>query len=249
MKGINKVISIILMVALLITFTVTADAVTVKTVATAKHKIIGQSDDIYKSSRIPNLLNINWVASATQVIISVHNTGIDTVDTFKGTVSVKSGTSKNFTALKLKPFETRQIKVNINMKKCYESITVSYYAIDGGKDFGKGSSPGHREIPSNLSNLWHKGTFKDIHSSINYHFNKHHSEVGANDIVTYATKAKNYRNTVVSDKGKLSNSQLKKKYTISKNSGKISANKYKSNSNYQFAILTTSGNNILSYGK
>ncbi len=220
-------------------------------------EIIGQSEDVNecniqrsaKYSILPNKLNIYWVASSTQIIITVQNVGIDTVDTFKGMVSIDKGVKKPFSSFKLKPLETRNIKVNINMTKCYESITVSYYAIDGSTAFGQGSSPGHREIPSNLSNLWSKGTFNKIYSSINYHFSKHHAEVGANDIVSYATKAKNYRNVVVNDKKNLSNSKFKNKYTITQSSGTIKANKYKSKSNKQFIILTNSGNKILSYGK
>ncbi len=256
MKKSNKILSIVLAITLFLSISITTSALTKENENNdvigsdiRSTEIIGQSENVNKYSLLPNKLNIYWVASSTQVIITVQNVGIDTVDTFKGMVSIDKGVKKPFSTYKLKAFETRNIKVNINMTKCYESITVSYYAKDGNTAFGQGSSPGHREIPSNLSNLWSKGTFKNIYSSINYHFSKHHTEVSANDIVSYATKAKNYRTVVLNDKKKLSISQLKNKYTIAQSSGTIKANKYKSKSNKQFIILTNSGNKILSYGK
>lgn len=201
------------------------------------------------TGQIPNILNTTWVATSTQIIIYVKNLGVDTVDSFYGTVQVKNGSKKSFSAYNLRAFTTRTIKVNLNMTTCSESITISYYAVDGGKEFGKAKSTGSRKLPTSLTSLWNKGTFKTVADSINYHFNKHHYEVGAYDIQTYTQKASDYRSSVVSDIKNLSSTKLKKKYTITVSGGSIPAKKYKNKSNKQFIIITNSGYKILSYGK
>lgn len=178
----------------------------------------------------------------------MKNIGIDTVDKFAGTVAISGGESKSFSAVNLKPLTTRQITVNINMKKCYENITVSYYATDGGKDFGSGSSPGHREIPSNLSSLWGQGSSASVYAAIEYHFGKNGREVAASDIVTYATKAKTYRDQVISDLAIYSNATLSTIYKITVSTNPTPGHKYKHLTNNQYIILSDSGRKILSYG-
>lgn len=212
----------------------------------------GENDPINRidpTGNVPNTLILNWVASATQVVISVKNIGIDTVDLCAGTINVKEGTSKSFSITNIQPFKTKTIYVNINMVKCREDITIPFYGKDGGKEFGKGTSTGHREIPSDLSSVWVKGSFSSIHNSINHHYNKHHSEVASSNIVDYATKAKKYRDTVNSDINKLTSTQLNNKYKITVSTGATAGHKYKNISNKQYAILSDAGRKIVSYGK
>lgn len=211
-------------------------------------QIIGQSITP-TAMRIPNILTVNWVASATQVIITVTNIGIDTVDTFAGTVVVQGGSSSSFSIASITPLSTRTIYVNLNMLKCYESITVNYYGIDGGTEFGQGSSPGHREIPSTLSSYWIQGASATVYASINYHFGTHGTEVSSTNIVDYATKAANYRNEIVSDIANLSTESLNNKYTITVSIGATVAHKYKNKSDARYAILSDAGYQIVSFGR
>lgn len=252
-KHITKIVlSLFLVLMLLVTSSVSAFAASeqdynnIQTDPTVG--IIGGADE-NPEPRIPNWLNIDWDATATQILIYVRNVGIDTVDTFSGTVKVENGSSASFTAYNLAPFTTRTITVNLNMQKCYENIVVSYYAIDGGSEFGEGTSPGHREIPSSLSSLWLKGSFSTVYESINYHYSKHRTEVASTNIVDYATKASTYRSAVVYDISNLSTTELNNKYNISLSSGTTTAHKYKHKTNLQFAILSASGYYIVSYGK
>lgn len=256
----NRFLAIIVTVVLLLCFSLSTFAAGVqenselpifkndRKTETQEGDIIGQSD-IAPTPKVPNVLTVTWVASANQVIISVKNVGVDTVDLFAGSVTVKGGNKSSFSASNLKPLTTRQVTVNINMTKCYEDIVVSYYGIDAGKEFGQGSSSGHRELPSDLTSLWLMGTFSSVYASINYHYSKHHAEVNANDIQTYTTKAKNYRNAVVLDLLNLSNIELQNTYIISVSSGATKAHKFKHKFNAQFAILSDSGRKILSYGR
>jgi len=210
--------------------------------------IIGKADEI-QQSRFPNWLIFDWEATATQIIIYVHNIGLDTVDTISGTVTVENGTPIPFTAYNIAPLEEREIIVYVNMRLCYENIVVNYSAVDGGEDFGSGYSTGHREIPLTLSSIWVRGSFNSVYESINYHFYNHASEVGTTNIVEYATKAGIYRSLVIFDISLLSPDELNNKYTITVSIGTTPAHKYKHKTNLQYAILSDSGQYIVSYGK
>ncbi len=209
--------------------------------------VIGSADE-KPESRIPNVLTIDWDATATHIIIYVRNIGVDTVDTFTGTVSIENVVTNSFSTYSIAPLTTRTITVPANMQQCYEDIVVNYYGIDGGVEFGAGSSPGHREIPASLSSLWVKGSRPTIYDSINYHYDTHAAEVGSTNIVDYATKAANYRASVVADINSLSSTELNNKYKITYSEGATVAHKYKHRTNLQFAILSDSGYYIVSYG-
>ncbi len=208
------------------------------------------SNNLIKSIGIPNILTVDWKASSTQIFIYVENIGIDSVDSFTGTVKVTNGSSKSFAAYKLKAGKTRTITVNLNMVKCYEDINVSYIGKDGKNEIASNTSHGHREIPSYLKNVWNRGTFSSVDDSINYHFRTHHNDTSVNaaDIQTFAQKAYSYKNKVVRDKIMLTQAQLLRIYYISKGTGRIPSHKYKNKTNYQFVLLSDSGNYILSYG-
>jgi len=198
-KALRSILSLLLIVYLVVVTPVSAfaeswDDSLIETTTTSE-VIIGESD-VIPQPRIPNWLVLDWDATATQVIISVQNVGVDTVDICSGTVYVENVYAGSFTITNIAPLSTRTATVNTSMKKCYENIVVNYYGVDGGTEFAEGSSPGHREIPSSLSSIWQQGSFSTTYASINYHFSTHGAEVGTTNIVDYATKAKNYRNSV-----------------------------------------------------
>lgn len=214
----------------------------------ASEWIIGRADE-KPQPHIPNWLNIDWNATATQVLICVQNVGVDTVDIFSGTVTVENGVPIHFKALNLAPFTKRTITVNVDMQKCYENIVVNYYAVDGGTEFAEGSSPGHREIPTSLSSLWVKGSFGSVYDSIDHHFSSHSAEVGSTDIVDYAEKAAIYRSAVLSDISNMTIEGLNDKYKITESKGATVAHKYKHKTNLQFIILSDLGYHIVTYGR
>ena len=79
------------------------------------------------------------------------------------------------------------------MKKCHEDISVKTVAMDGGDTIGTTTTPGKRDLPSSLVNLWHKGSFGSAEASINYHFKIHGSELGISNIRSYVENAQNFR--------------------------------------------------------
>lgn len=107
---------------------------------------------------------------------------MDSIDTIKATVTIRN-VKKKVTVLKAKP-GTTQKTVNINMKKCHEDISVYTVAADGGDSIGSSTTKGSRDIPSDLLNMWHRGSFSSASASLNYHFGKHGSGVGTSNIVS-----------------------------------------------------------------
>ena len=79
------------------------------------------------------------------------------------------------------------------MKKCHEDISVYTVAADGGDSIGSSTTKGSRDIPSDLLNMWHRGSFSSASASLNYHFGKHGFGVGTSNIVSYAQSAKTSR--------------------------------------------------------
>ena len=51
-------------------------------------------------------------------------------------------------------------------------------------------------LPSDLLNMWHRGSFSSASASLNYHFGKHGSGVGTSNIVSYAQSAKNFKSNL-----------------------------------------------------
>ncbi len=196
-----------------------------------------------------NKVALYWVSGYDTVIIYLRNIGVDTLDYVRGTVKSDSGKKETFSKFYLKPFVTYTITVKLNMLKCKEKLTVTYYGQDGNNVSDKSTINGTREIQSELVQYWNKGTFSSKYKSINYHFKKHGKEVSSYNIGDYVGKSIDFRNEVVSDIKNFSKSKLKKKYKITKSSGKIPAKKYKSKVNGKYIILTNVGNKILSFGK
>lgn len=147
-----------------------------------------------RANLLPNRLQIDFDATATSIILKFKNIGVDSIDTITATVTIGS-TKKSVTVLKAKPGTTLKT-VNINMKKCHEDISVYTVAADGGDSIGSSTTKGSRDIPSDLLNMWHRGSFSSASASLNYHFGKHGSGVGTSNIVSYAQSAKNFKSNL-----------------------------------------------------
>ena len=75
-------------------------------------------------------------------------------------------------------------------------MSVYTVAADGGDSIGSSTTNGSRDIPSDLLNMWHRGSFSSASASLNYHFGKHGSGVGTSNIVSYAQSAKNFKSNL-----------------------------------------------------
>jgi len=104
-------------------------------------------------------------------------------------------------------------------------------------EFGKGSSPGHREIPSNLSSSWHRGSFSTVYDSINYHFNKHKAGVGSTNICAYVRSAQGFKSNLSGAK------------TSPVTGSTPNVTRYKKNGKFIDICGTQNTGTIISYGK
>lgn len=87
---------------------------------------------------------------------------------------------------------------------------------------------------------WNQGTFDQVTDSVDYHFDKHHSEVDADNMQEYLIASDDCRSDVLSDP---------EDYRETQSSGEIPAHKYKNRDDDSFIILTDSGDEILSFGR
>ena len=126
-----------------------------------------------------------------------------------GTVTVnmnKKNTVKNFSNFincynwkykeKHNRFKSEARNYAENCKYQHEDISVYTVAADGGDSIGSSTTNGSRDIPSDLLNMWHRGSFSSASASLNYHFGKHGSGVGTSNIVSYAQSAKNFKSNL-----------------------------------------------------
>lgn len=143
---------------------------------------------------------------------------------------------KSVTVLKAK-LGTTQKTVNINMKKCHEDISVYTVAADGGDSIGSSTTKGSRDIPSDLLNMWNRGSFSSASASLNYHFGKHGSGVGTSNIVSYAQSAKNFKNNLSGAKSSKVNGSTP------------NVTRWKKNGKYNDIYGSKNTGKIISYGR
>ena len=197
MKNAMKRLSLVIICVMMI-FTVSVVPSFAADVQNYENVIIGRAEvsDVpeARANLLPNRLLIDFDATETSIILKFKNIGVDSIDTITATVTIGS-TKKSITVLKAKPGTTQKI-VNINMKKCHEDISVYTVAADGGDSIGSSTTKGSRDIPSDLLNMWHRGSFSSASASLNYHFGKHGSGVGTSNIVSYAQSARNFKSNL-----------------------------------------------------
>lgn len=147
-----------------------------------------------RANILPNVLEVDYDATATSIILKFTNIGLDSIDSVSGTVTAGSQ-QKSFSLTMVKPGTTSHT-VTINMLQCHEEISVYTIARDGGDGIGSSTTPGERNIPSNLLSQWHDGGRGSAENNLNYHFSKHHSGLGISNIVSYANSAQSFRSNL-----------------------------------------------------
>lgn len=199
--------------------------------------IIGGS---YKSAStnaniLPNRLVVDYSASATKIFITYTNIGLDAIDTVYSTVAI-GGAIRSVHPFVAKVGVTSKT-VSFDMRKCHEDISVKTVAMDGGDTIGTTTTPGKRDLPSSLVNLWHKGSFGSAEASINYHFKIHGSELGISNIRSYVESAQNFRGN------------LKGATESNVNGSTSGVKRYKKNGKYIDICGAKNTGKIISYGK
>lgn len=155
--------------------------------------IIGHADSkvLTRDNLLPNWLIIDFDATAKSINVKFTNIALDSIDSVSAIVTV-GNVSKSILPFKA-GIGTIEKTVNIDMKKCHETIKVYTTAVDGGDDIGTSTTTGSRDIPSRLLDLWHQGSFPRVQDSLNYHFKEHASDIGISNIVSYVNSAQGFR--------------------------------------------------------
>lgn len=196
----------------------------------------------------PNLISIyvNPRVDGTGVDVKVGNLGLDGLDSVTVTVSATGHAKPQSQKAYVPAIIGKTFAFNMPMIKSETTYDVTASVIDGS---GTVTKTGKGTLTLGDSTLqsagWHKGTFTTRAASLDYHFDKHKSEVGAGNIVIYLNLAATYRDEIVND----ITSGTTSKYTITTGTGSIPSKKYKHKTDLRFAILTNTGYEILSFGR
>ncbi|TYA13512.1 hypothetical protein FRY98_12745 [Paenibacillus faecis] len=190
---------------------------------------------------VPNGIPITVTPSYNVLSVWVGNIGVDALDnvtvtgsaTDYGRLPAKSG--------KVPAVVGKTFTWNIPMTKTTMNYYVTITVVDGsGTRVLNGDAKLEYDDTKLASIGWHKGTFSTRAASLQYHFDKHKSEVSVNNIYDYLVKAGECRDDVANNPSN---------YTKTVNSGATPAHKYKNKYDGRFIILSDAGNEILSFGR
>lgn len=157
---------------------------------------ISKENNNSKANLLPNVLTLDWDATENGIYLYFTNIGLDSIDTIGGTISTGNATkSFSYAAVSL---GQHAYYVSLPVKTCSESISISYFATDGGTSFGSATSYGSRAISSSLVNMWSPGSMGTRAACLNYHFKVHGAEVGASNIADYVRLADFTRINIIS---------------------------------------------------
>ena len=192
-------------------------------------------------ARVPNAIPITVNPYYNKLVVHVGNIGVDSLDS----VTV-GGSATDYGTLTPKthsvpPAIGKDFTWYIPQTKCHMEYDVTINIVDGS---GTKYKTGHAELDytnEKLANIgWGAGSFSSRTASLDYHFGKHHSEVGTSNMYDYLIAADNCRQDAINNPSK---------YTITVSSGATVAHKYKNKTDGRFIILADSNHDILSFGK
>lgn len=240
-KFIRHFVSFFLVAVMIVSSNITAFAANEKPVDSRFLPEITYTEDNTSTTRVPNLIPITVNPYYNKLVVHVGNLGVDSIDS----VTV-SGTATDYGKLSSKtssvpPVIGKDFTWNVPQTKCHMEYDVSISITDGsGNDY----KTGHAELDytnEKLASLgWGAGSFSSRTASLDYHFEKHHSEVSTTNMYDYLIAADNCRQDAINNPSN---------YTITVSSGATAAHKYKNKTDKRFIILADSNHEILSFGK
>ena len=197
--------------------------------------------------RVPNGIPIEVIAKVdgTGVKVKVGNIGVDGLDNVTVTVTATGYAKSKTQSSYVPPIVGKTFDFYIPYIKCNTTYNVTIDVVDGS---GTKHLTGTAKLTWSEDDLknahWHRGTSSTRAASLEYHFSKHGSEVGATNLVEYLNFANSYRDQVLYDLNRGNTSD----YYINDSSTPTLGKKYKSKSSKQFIILANSDQFILTYG-
>lgn len=189
---------------------------------------------------VPNAIPITVTPSYSTLSVWVGNIGVDALDnvtvtgtaTDYGKLPAKSG--------KVPPIVGKTFVWNIPMTKTTMKYEVTITVVDGS---GTRVLNGEAKLEYDETKLaeigWHRGSFVTRAASLQYHFNKHKTEVGVDNLYDYLVKAGEMRDDVAKNPSN---------YKKTVNEGATKAHKYTLKNSNRYIILSDVGNEIISFG-
>lgn len=246
----KKFLSFILSLVIIFTLSVPAFAAETTTsnayLPTAENTTLTLESD-QTQTKVPNGVPIDVIAKVdgTGVKVQVGNVGIDGLDNVTVTATATGYAKPKTQSGYVPPIIGRTFEFNFPYIDCNTTYNVTVDIVDGS---GTKQVTGTAKLTWTEENLkyahWHKGSSATRAASLEYHFSKHGSEVGATNLVEYLNFANIYRDQVLYDINRGDTSD----YTITSSPKPTPGTKYKSKSTGQFIILANSDQFILTYG-
>ena len=197
--------------------------------------------------RVPNAIPIDVIAKVdgTGVKVNVGNVGVDGLDNVKVTVTATGYANPKTQSAYVPPIIGKTFDFDFPYIRCNTIYNVTIDVVDGS---GTKHLTGTAKLTWSEDNLknahWNRGSSSTRAASLEYHFSKHGSEVGATNLVEYLNFANSYRDQVLYDLNRGNTSD----YYITDSPTPTPGKKYKSKSSKQFIILANSNQDILTYG-
>lgn len=180
------------------------------------NQIINNGNVATKAS-LSHAVTVSVNPSSTGVSIIINNYGVDTLDW----VSVKliapsyigqQYVTKTITKTNIKPFSASRATMNIPMRKTVMSYKGNVTIKEGKKIAVKNTYSSLSFSEEILSKEWHKGTFKNVRSTVDHHFAKHY-----NDKAVKVTNITQYLNKAADQRAKVKNiTKSTSRYTVKK---------------------------------
>lgn len=174
-----RLLSFIFSIVLLVSFSVPSFASEIKP-ENLLYPTITYSTESDPETQVPNLISLDSRPRADGTGIDVHvgNLGVDGLDSVKVTVSA-TGHTKSQIQTSYVPIAGKTFHFDLPMIVCDTTYRINAIVVDGSgtQTFNRTAKISYSE--EKLSQIgWGRGTFSSRQRSVNYHFDKHHNNIG-----------------------------------------------------------------------
>ena len=172
---------------------------------------IGESDEVLdsisKAIVIRDILNIKASINNDKITLTFSNIGNTTITSYSGSLNItssstKSGltpvkSSKKISFLNLLPGLTKEYTFVYSMKFTRNKFELKNITTHSSGRKYTATENFYRNIYDNNLSSWNRGTFANKAMSLDYHHNKHQSEVSSSNVMKYYSLAVSERSRTV----------------------------------------------------
>ena len=173
------------------------------------------------------------------VIVSVIATGNSSYLGLPSTRAVEEKKSQRI------PVGTKTFRFDLPMERCSMTYVVYIEVQEEGNTILMASGDASLDFKESSLSEWHPGTFASCRASVDYHYSKHKSEIGADNLREYLRAASTQRAAIAKAVANLTAMTL---YKITTPDGYIPSTKFTLYGTSRYLTWTNAENRILSYG-